>query len=196
MINPIQHAGQTRVLPIPATTLITGEGVLVAKRGAEQPCPDRVQADLCRIDHIVPFSPLRRGDHARRQQCRILRHHHRIFQPQFPARRESVIQPQIKLMRLVNRILPEILPLLVIIQPIGVFQPDFRLLQRHVQAERRAGCEPHAALLVGCRQVIVIVESAQRRRHVPHLGGISPGIRRIRGLKTCCSNRHQSRRDK
>ena len=84
-----------------------------------------------------------------RRQRRILRHRHRVLNLRLPARRERMIQPQIQLMGLVNRILTAVLPLLIIIQPVSVTQPDFRLLQRHVQAERGIDLKSDAALFGG-----------------------------------------------
>jgi hypothetical protein len=45
----------------------------------------------------------------------LLCHRHRVLNPCLPARRERMIQPQIKLMGLVNRILSEAFPILVIV---------------------------------------------------------------------------------
>ena len=96
------------------------------------------------------------------KQFRLLPDGKRIVEFSMPAFIESMIYPQIHLMRLVERVLPLVLPLLVIIKSVGVANPQIRLLQRQMIGNRRRHLRAEGAGIGTAGFVIVIVKTAQR----------------------------------
>src|SRR5450759_4388333 len=102
-------------------------------------------------------------------------------------------------MGLINRVLAQVLPLLIIIQTVNVTHPQLGLLQWHVELKFGGNLKTEAALFVGSiwrRLVVVIIKPPQRARNTPHGSRLGIPVRGIGSLKACRPGSNESHRDK
>src|ERR1039457_5874180 len=101
-------------------------------------------------------------------------------------------------MGLINRVLAQLLPLLIIIQTVNVTHPQLGLLQWHVELKLGGKLKTEAALFgsIWRRFVVVIIKPPQRARNTPHRSRLEIPVRGIGSLKAGRPGSNESHRDK
>ena len=104
------------------------------------------------------------------EQIRFLTYGKVVSNSQLPALIQSMIQPKLNLMRVVKRVDPQIITVVVVIKRVIVTKTKIRLPQREIYRNIRRNFSTPASLLAAGNSVIIIVETTQSATKAPCFG--------------------------